>query len=109
MGEFAVVEKYVGRLFHDTDASENYEILGDKCLWRLQHGWYVRVRAQDAGEDEEPETYAINSSLWGMTIASSHLNPTRTILPQAVTRVTVLAKKFNLGSSRTSTTPRVAP
>ncbi len=81
MGEFALVEKYVGILFHETDASENYEILGEKCLWR--HGWYVLVRAQDAGEDEEPETYAINSSLWGMIIASSHLNPTRTILSQA--------------------------
>ncbi len=70
MGEFAVVEKYVGK--------------SEKCLWRLCHGWYVRVRAQDAGEDEEPETYAINNiSLWGMIIASSHLKPTRTILSQA--------------------------
>ena len=83
IGEFALVEKYVGLLFHDTDTSENYEILGEKCSWRLRQGWYVRVRAQDAGEDEEPETYAINSSLWDMIIASSHLNPTRTILSEA--------------------------
>jgi hypothetical protein len=45
MGQVPFVEKYVGLRFYDHDASENYEMLGEKCQWRTRRGWYVRVRA----------------------------------------------------------------
>jgi hypothetical protein len=50
-------------VFHDPDANENYEILGENCHWILRHGWYVRLRAQDAGEDEDPETVYVGCEL----------------------------------------------
>ena len=83
MGQFPLVEKYAGLRFYDSDARENYEILGEKCQWQNRRGWYVRARIADTNDDEEPENYAINQQLWDMIIASAHLNPTRNIRSEA--------------------------
>ena len=79
MGQFPLVEKYAGLRFHDDDAGENYEMLGETCQWHNRRGWHVRARIADTDDDEDPEAYAINHQLWDMIIASAHLNPTRDI------------------------------
>jgi hypothetical protein len=71
------MEKYVGPRFYDHEASENYEILGEKYQCQNHRGWYARARIADTEDGEDSETYSINQKLRGMIIASAHLNPTR--------------------------------
>ena len=68
-----------GIVFTDTETDETFKILGERCKWIKKRGWYVRAQVSNDPENEEPEAYAINQLLWDMIIASSELNPTRTI------------------------------